>query len=302
VKARQFEEDISTKRIPFQTIQLTVGTVSTFPDHSSSRLSTATTHYAHHEPPPTHPPYTTPNYTPPHNTRHAPHTKRKNTPSLAADLNRTTIGRVLGLRLCPGRLGIHRCAVGTLLLLCAWLWRGGRCLLALTFLRRGGIRRNDVGATSGSNVECTIDMLRDGGNLRPKLLLDTVEVKTIFVRHQVDGETQMSEPTGTTNTVEIRFGVLGEIEVDDNIDRLNIDTTSKEVRAHEVSAHAVTEVVEDAVAVRLQHFRVRVEARIAKVGDLLCEQFDPVCRITEDDRLVDLQLTPTRQPIVDDHQ
>ena len=169
----------------------------------------------------------------------------------------------------------------------------------MAFLGRGGIRRNDIGATSGSDVKCTIDMLRDWGNLRPKLLLDTVEVKTIFIRHQVNGETQMSEPTGTTDTVKIGFGVFWEIEVDDNIDGLNVDTTSKEVRAHEVSTHAVTEVVEDAVAVRLQHFRVGVEAGIPEVGNLLCEQLDPVCRIAEDDRLVDLQLTPTRQKRAD---
>lgn len=49
--------------------------------------------------------------------------------------------------------------------------------------------------------------------------------------------------------------------------------------------------MEDAVPVRLQHFRVGVETRISKLGDLLCEQFDPVCRIAKDNRLVNLQLT-----------
>lgn len=87
----------------------------------------------------------------------------------------------------------------------------------------------------------------------------------------------MSEPTGTTNTVKIRFRILGKIKVDNDIDGLNIDTTGEEVGAHEVSTHAVTEVVEDAVAVRLQHFRVGVETRIPKLGDLLREEFNPVC-------------------------
>ena len=156
------------------------------------------------------------------------------------------------------------------------------------FLGSGGTRRNHVSVTSGSDIKCTIDVLGDGGNLRPKLLLDTVEVEAIFVRHQVYGETQVSEPTGATNTVEVRFRVLGEIKVDDDVDGLDIDTTSEEVRAHEVSTHAVAEVMEDAVTVRLQHFRVRVEARISKFGNLLREQFDPVCRVAEDDRLIDL--------------
>jgi len=156
------------------------------------------------------------------------------------------------------------------------------------FLGSGGTRCNHVGVTSGSDIKRTIDVLGDGGNLRPKLLLDTVEVEAIFVRHQVYGETQVSEPTGATNTVEVRFRVLGEIKVDDDVYGLNIDTTSEEVRAHEVSTHAVAEVMEDAVTVRLQHFRVRVEARISKFGNLLREQFDPVCRVAEDDRLIDL--------------
>jgi len=161
-------------------------------------------------------------------------------------------------------------------------------LLALTFLGSGGTRYGRVSATSGSDIKRTINVLRDGSNLRPKLLLNTVEVETILVCHQVDGETQMSEPTGTANTVKICFRVLGEIKVDDDIDSLDVDTTGEEVRAHEVSTHAVAEVMEDPVTVRLQHFRVGIETRVSKLGDLLCEQFDPVCRVAEDDRLVDL--------------
>ena len=194
MKARQFEEDIINKKNTLSDHTLTVRTISIPPDHSSSRPPT------HHHPllngpPRTHPPYATPNHAPSHNTRHVPHTGHKYTQSLASDRNRTAIVLVLVLvlRLCPGRLGIHRRAVGTLVLL--WVWLRCGCLLALAFLGRGGIRRNGIGATSWSDVKCTIDMLGDGGNLRPKLLLDTVEVKAIFIRHQVDGKTQMSEST-----------------------------------------------------------------------------------------------------------
>lgn len=48
--------------------------------------------------------------------------------------------------------------------------------------------------------------------------------------------------------------------------------------------------MEDAVAVRLEHARVRVEARVAELGDLLGEELDAVGRVAEDDRLVDLEL------------
>ncbi len=47
-------------------------------------------------------------------------------------------------------------------------------------------------------------------------------------------------------------------------------------RGNEVTAGAVAEVVEDAVAVRLQHLGVNVEARVAELGDFLREQLHAV--------------------------
>lgn len=43
------------------------------------------------------------------------------------------------------------------------------------------------------------------------------------------------------------------------------------------------------VPVVLQHLCVGVEAGIAKVDNLLCKELDAVCRIAENDRLVDLK-------------
>jgi len=40
-----------------------------------------------------------------------------------------------------------------------------------------------MSVTSRGDIKGTIDMLRDGGNLRPKLLLDAAGVKTVFVYH-----------------------------------------------------------------------------------------------------------------------
>lgn len=48
--------------------------------------------------------------------------------------------------------------------------------------------------------------------------------------------------------------------------------------------------MEDAVSVGLEHLCVRVEARVAELGNLLGEQLHSVRRVAEDDRLVDLQL------------
>ena len=46
--------------------------------------------------------------------------------------------------------------------------------------------------------------------------------------------------------------------------------------------------MEDPVTVGLQHLCMRVEARVAKLGDLLRQKLDSVGRITEYDGLIDL--------------
>lgn len=48
--------------------------------------------------------------------------------------------------------------------------------------------------------------------------------------------------------------------------------------------------MEDSVSVSLEHLGVRVEARVSELGDLLCEEFDSVRGVAEDDGLVDLEL------------
>ena len=48
--------------------------------------------------------------------------------------------------------------------------------------------------------------------------------------------------------------------------------------------------MEDAVSVLLHHLRVDVEAGVAELSDLLGEQLHTLCRVAEDDWLVDLQL------------
>lgn len=57
--------------------------------------------------------------------------------------------------------------------------------------------------------------------------------------------------------------------------------------------------MEHAIPVSLEHFRVRVEARVAQVCDLFREQFDAVRRVAEDDGLVDLEFGEERVEAVD---
>lgn len=60
--------------------------------------------------------------------------------------------------------------------------------------------------------------------------------------------------------------------------------------ADQVSAQSISEVMEHAVPVFLHHLCMNVEARIAQLGDFLGQKLNPLGRVTEDDRLIDLKL------------
>lgn len=80
-----------------------------------------------------------------------------------------------------------------------------------------------------------------------------------------------------TDAVKIGLGVLWEVKIDDYIDSLDVNTTCKEVRADEITAYAVAEVMKYTITVLLQHLGVRVEARVAKLSDFLRKKLDSVC-------------------------
>jgi hypothetical protein len=101
-------------------------------------------------------------------------------------------------------------------------------------------------------VELLLDVRRNGLDLRPQLLLDAVKVEPVVVRNEVDRQTQVAEAPRPPDAVQIGLAVFREVEVDDNVDRLDVDAAREEVGADEVAAEAVAEVVEDAVAVGLR--------------------------------------------------
>lgn len=121
------------------------------------------------------------------------------------------------------------------------------------------------------NVQPLVDILRDRLDFRVQLGFDVLQRKSIVVRDEVDRNAQMSIATGSADSVEICLGVFREIEIDDDIDRWNVDTAREQIGADEVSAVAVAELVEHAVPVDLVHLGVDVVARVAEIGDFLGE-------------------------------
>jgi hypothetical protein len=81
----------------------------------------------------------------------------------------------------------------------------------------------------GGGGETATTNLGNGLDFRAQFVLDAVQGKAIFVRDQVDGNAQVTKPTRTTDSMQVRLGHLRKIEIDDHIDSLNVDTTSKQV-------------------------------------------------------------------------
>ena len=139
------------------------------------------------------------------------------------------------------------------------------------------------------SIQLLVNRLWNSCNFGTELLLDPVEVEAIIPIDQVDRHTQVSKTSRSTNTMKVSLRILWKIEVDDYVDGLNVNTTSKKIRANEIAAYTVPKVMEYAVTVLLQHLGVRIKAGIAKFGDFLRKQLHSVCGVAENDGLIDLK-------------
>ena len=99
----------------------------------------------------------------------------------------------------------------------------------------------------------------------------------------------MAETPRSTNPMEIGFGIFGKVKIDDYVHRLDIDSTSEEIRTDKIAIDTVAKVVKYSIPIMLQHLRMGVEAGIAKIDDLFREKLYAVCGVAEYDRLVDLK-------------
>jgi len=97
-------------------------------------------------------------------------------------------------------------------------------------------------------VQGFVDAGRDGLDFSAEFLLDTVEVVSVVIGDQVDGEAQVSEASGAPHSVQIRLGVSREVKVDDHVHGLNVDTAGEEVGGHEVATSSLLELVEHSVS------------------------------------------------------
>lgn len=79
------------------------------------------------------------------------------------------------------------------------------------------------------HIERGIDHLGYGLDLCTQLLLDAVELVTILVRDQVDGDTQMAKTSGAADAMQISLCHAREVEVDHYIDGLHVYSAREQV-------------------------------------------------------------------------
>ena len=101
------------------------------------------------------------------------------------------------------------------------------------------------------NVEALVDVPGDGLDLCAQLLLDPVKSEPVVIGDQVDRDSEVAESAASSDPVEVSLGHLGEVEVDNNVDGLDVDTASEEVTADQVPAEAGAEVMKHSVAMGL---------------------------------------------------
>ena len=112
----------------------------------------------------------------------------------------------------------------------------------------------------------------------------------VIVRDQIDRQTEVTESTRSANSVQIGFTIFGEIEVDDYIDRLNVNSASEKIGSNKMSCRSVAKFVKYAVAVCLLHLGVNIIAGITQLRNLFGKKLDAIDGVTEDDTLIDLEL------------
>ncbi|ANB12301.1 hypothetical protein AWJ20_550 [Sugiyamaella lignohabitans] len=126
-------------------------------------------------------------------------------------------------------------------------------------------------------------------------LLDLSGVEHLDLSHginilrgdKVDSNTLTTETTTTTDTVNVVLLVGGEIEVDNERNLLNVDTTGKQIGRDKDTGGSGTELLHDGVTLSLVHITVHGRDSEILLGKSLLDVLDLSSGVTEDNGLGD---------------
>ena len=87
-----------------------------------------------------------------------------------------------------------------------------------------------------------------------QFIFDLEQVVLVILRDEIDSQTQVSKSSRSTDSVQICLGETRKVKVDDDIDRLDINTSSKDVCTDKTSRFPILEVMINSASVVLLHF------------------------------------------------
>ena len=96
--------------------------------------------------------------------------------------------------------------------------------------------------------------------LSVQLILNLEHILLIVFSDEIDSKTEMSKSTGSSDSMQIGFGISCKIEIDNDIYCLDIDTSRENVCTDKTSSFTIFEIVINSASVSLLHFGVNVEA------------------------------------------
>ena len=98
---------------------------------------------------------------------------------------------------------------------------------------------------SSDGVQVLVDIRRDWLDRGLQLILNLEHVILVVFGNEIEGETEVAESPGTADSVEVGVRGAWEVEVDNDVHRLDVDTSREEIRAHKASGLSVAEGVID---------------------------------------------------------
>ena len=136
--------------------------------------------------------------------------------------------------------------------------------------------------------ECQLSKHLRQAKLFPKTLtLNVAKDPNIFGSNKVDGNTLATEPTATTNTMDVVLSIARQVIVDNQTDLLDIDTTRPNVGRNQHPTVSASEIVHNTVTFLLRHLSVHAANGEVGFAHLLRQPIDLAARVAEDDGLRD---------------
>jgi len=137
-----------------------------------------------------------------------------------------------------------------------------------------------------NQIRDVVRQLLDDGLIKS---LNVLQQSFVVLRDKVDGNPFTTETTGTTDSVQVVLRLRRQVEVDNQRDLLNVDTSGQQISRDQNATGAGAKFSHDDIASVLVHVPVRGGNREILRSHLVRQPIDFSSRVGEDNRLRDRQ-------------